>query len=313
MPQTLRFRSSLGLSTMALVVFTACGRGESKKEPVKLIQPGLAAAPTPLPAAASSGITSTLPRLSIQTSELVTAGTGKHQATVVGDQGLQYAWFIQGGTLEGDTHGASASWSAESPGEVRLYCQGTNAAGKNSVALATVQAEAPPSIERFASMPTVLTAGRPAKLSWSAKEVQRLTLDPGAQDVLEVSGPGYEVKPTETTQYTLTATNAAGASVTKTLDLKVVPPPSIASFLAEGGINYGQAFGVVGTFKDGTAELKFKGTLLASGDTSPIRGQIPGLKTGDSFTLTVTNPAGDSVTRTLSFHSSAPSKAMVKP
>jgi len=307
-----RFRPRLGAAFLGLALLTACGRKDSQEEAPKFIQPGIAATQVPAAPPEPTGDQPGLPVVRIQADALVTTGTAGHEATVSGDPGLQYEWFIQGGSFEGDTHGQSVKWTAGAPGEVRLFCQGTNAAGKKSVSLARVQSEALPSIDAFQAASPVVSAGRATKLSWSAKEVKTLVLDPGGQDVTAVSGPGFEVKPSETTRYTLTATNAAGASVSKTLDVKVVPLPSITGLSAQGAINYGQPFALVGAFKNGKAELRHGGTLLASGETSPLRAQIPALKQGDSFMLTVTNEAGDSVTRTLDFNPPATGAAAQK-
>ncbi|HET6330930.1 MAG TPA: hypothetical protein VFF76_09100 [Holophagaceae bacterium] len=282
---------------LGLAVLTACGRKDAGEEGPKFIQPGIAAtqAPAPEPTGDQPG----LPVVRIQADALVAAGTGGHQATVSGDAGLQYEWFIQGGAFEGDIHSQSVNWSAGVPGEVRLFCQGTNTAGKKSVTLARVQSEAPPSIEGFRATPLVVSVGHATKLSWTAKEIKTLILDPGGLDVTKASGPGFEVKPSGNLRYTLTATNNAGATVSKTVDVRVVPLPAISSLGAQGAINIGQPFTLVGVFKGGKAELRQGGTVLASGDTSPLQAQIPALKAGDSFQLTVTNEAGDSLTRTL--------------
>ncbi len=311
-----KLRSRLGFPVLlmgaALLGSMACGRKESQAAP-RLIQPGLVAASPVAPPPVTTEGQPGLPVVRIQADGLVTTSTSGHQAVASGDPGLQYEWFIQGGTLDGDTHGSSVNWTAGAPGEVRLFCQGTNQAGKKSVALARVQSEALPSIDRFEAMPPVATAGHAARLSWSAKEVKTLTLDPGAQDVTGVSGPGFEVKPPETTRYTLTATNAAGDAVSKTLELRVVPPPTVTSFRAAGGISFGQVLDLVAEFKGGKAEVKRAGNSLASGETSPIQVRVPALKAGDAFTITVTNEAGDSVTRTLQFTPPASAPAYVKP
>ena len=307
-----RFRPHSGAAFLGLAILTACGSKEPGEAP-RLIQPGLAAASIPaMPPKPTSGEPG-LPRVHIQTDELVTAGTGGHLAVSSGDPGLRYDWFIQGGTLDGDAHGSSLRWTAGAPGEARLFCQGTNEEGKKSVALARIQVEAPPAIDRFEAMPSVISAGRSAKLSWSAKEIKTLVLDPGAQNVAQVNGPGFEVRPAETTTYTLTATNAAGARVFKTLEMKVVPPPSISVFQAEGAISFGQTLSLVAEFGGGKAELKRGKDLLASGGDSPLQIRVPALKAGDSFTITVTNEAGDSVTRTLNFNPPASAQAHAYP
>lgn len=288
----------LGLVGLALLL--GCGRDEAQAPP-KLLRPGLAAVQPPPPEVTPEGQPG-LPQIHIQADALVTAGTSGHQAQVFGDDGLQYQWFIQGGSFESDATGSSVTWTAAGPGEVRLFCQGTNAAGKRSVVVAQIQAEAPPAIDRFESSPAVLTAGKTARLSWGATEVKTLTLDPGGADVTAVTGPGYPVKPAETTRYTLTATNAAGASVTRTLDLKVVPPPAIASFRAQGAVSLGQALTLHAQFSGGKGEIRRGDALLASGGPGTLQAQVASLKAGDTFSLTVTSESGDSATRTLNFN-----------
>lgn len=307
-----RFRPCLGAAFLGLAFLAACGRKEDKAEAPTFIQPGIAESRVPTAPPAPTKDEPGLPVVRIEADTLVATGTTGHEATAFGDPGLQYEWFIQGGSFEGNTRGPSVKWTAGAPGEVRLFCQGTNAVGKKSVALAQIQSEALPSIEDFRAAAPVVSAGRGTKLSWSAKEIKLLVLDPGGQDVTAVNGPGFEVKPSETTRYMLTATNAAGASVSKTVDVKVVALPSITGLSAEGAINFGQPLALVGAFKGGKAELAHGGAVLASGETSPLRVQIPALAAGDSFMLTVTNEAGDSVTRTLDFNPPAAGAAVQK-
>lgn len=302
MHPTTRFRLTPGAVLLGLAAIAACGRKDEQAPPPRLIAPGVAAAePQPAPPEVT-GDQPGLPKLNIQADAMATAGTTGHRAQVFGEPGLQYQWFIEGGSFEGDTRGESVAWTAGPPGEIRIYCQGTNAAGKKTVMFVRATSEAAPVIERFAAYPPVLTAGHAAKLSWSAQEVKTLTLDPGGQDVTQMKGTGLEVKPPETATYTLTATNAAGTSVAKAVQLKVVPPPAIRAFTVIGAVNFGQALTLSGAFSGGKAELKQGGTVLASADGGSIQAQVPALKAGDSFSLTVTNEAGDSVTRNLAFN-----------
>ena len=299
-PVVLRGAALLGLAALA-----SCGPKEARREAPKFVIPGGPTASAPPAPPKPTGDQPGLPVVRILSDQLVTAGTSGHKASVSGDSGLQYEWFIEGGSFDGDIHGDSVRWTAGVPGEVRLFCQGTNAAGKKSVALARVEAEAAPTIDGFLARPAVISLGRSTKLSWNAKETKTLILDPGDQDVAKVTGPGFEVKPQETTQYTLTATTAAGASVSKTVGGKVVPPPAISLFRAEGAISFGQALSLVGGFSGGKAEISRGGTVLASGETSPLQVRVDVLKEGDSFSFTVTNEAGDRVARSLTFNAPA--------
>lgn len=301
-----------GLPVLVAALLLGCGRDEAQAPP-KLLRPGLVAASAPPPEPTPEGAAG-LPVVHIQAESLVTTGTAGHQAQAFGEGDLQYQWYIQGGSFEGDSTGPAVTWTAGEPGEVRLYCQATNASGKQSVTFVRVGSEAAPQIDRFGSFPPVVTAGKSAHLSWSAKEIKTLTLDPGGVDVTQVSGPGYEVRPTDTTRYTLTATNAAGASVSRTLDLKVVAPPVITAFQVQGGVSIGQSLTVRAEFKGGKGEIRRGGTLLAAGDQGPLLATVDTLRGGDTFTLTVTNEAGDALSRSLSFTPPAPQvQAPAKP
>ena len=133
------------------------------------------------------------------------------------------------------------------------------------------------------------------------KDCRKLVLDPGGRDVTALAGPGLEVKPAATTTYRLTATDAFGAVTTREVTLKVVPPPEVGSLRAEPSPGAPEAFTLIGEFKGGKAELKAGDAVLASGDTSPLRAELSGVKPGASVSLLVTNEVGASVTGTLQF------------
>ncbi|MBL0275240.1 MAG: hypothetical protein IPQ24_03910 [Anaeromyxobacter sp.] len=98
-----------------------------------------------------------------------------------------------------------------------------------------------------------------------------------------------------TTTFTLTVTNAAGDSVTATAAVQVVPPPVIFRFAAtHAALPAGSATTLTATFAGGAGAVDQGLGAVLSGV------QVP---TGDlaqstSYTLTVTNAAGDSVTST---------------
>ncbi len=238
--------------------------------------------------------------LRIETLSAVTGGTTGHEARVFGQPGLTFEWSIQGGKLDSWNQRDSVLWTAGPSGEVLLTCRAFDGAGGESKAVARIQAQPAPTISRFEAAPPVLALGSSAKLGWAAKDCRKLVLDPGGQDVTAYAGPGFEVKPTDTTTYRLTATNALGTEVTRELTLQVAAPPQIGSLRAEpGGVP--EAFTVVGEFQGGKAELKREGTVLATAATSPLRAELSGLKPGASLSLVVTNEAGATVTATLQF------------
>ena len=83
-----------------------------------------------------------------------------------------------------------------------------------------------PAIASFAAAPASIVAGNSATLSWSATGATSFSVNGSA-----VNGTSLTVSPTDTTAYTLTATNGAGwATATTTVTVSPLPPPLIASF-----------------------------------------------------------------------------------
>jgi predicted small lipoprotein YifL len=81
-----------------------------------------------------------------------------------------------------------------------------------------------PQIVDFAAWPSTINAGQPAYLSWWVHGSDPLTLSID-QGIGDVSGTAYAmVYPTETTTYTLTATNRRGSTTAQTTVTVVVPP-----------------------------------------------------------------------------------------
>ena len=99
-----------------------------------------------------------------------------------------------------------------------------------------------------------------------------------------------------TTLYTLTVTNAAGTSVTRSVTVTAVPPPVISGFFAgQTPITSGSSTTLTATFGGGTGVVDhgvgtvFSGTPISTGP----------LTVTTTFSLTVTNAAGTSVTNTV--------------
>ena len=241
------------------------------------------------------------PVMKIQADAPVIASTKNHLASITGDSDLQYEWSIKGGTIEGDTNRSTITWSAGDGTDVILSCKGTNTAGKATTVALRVVLQQPPAITRFEATPQVVVAGGSVKLSWTVTNAEKLTVNPGSQDVSKSDVTPLEVKPTETTTYTLSATNSTGITTTRELKVNVVPLPEITSFRAEPVAGTPDAYTVIGEFKAGKAEMKNAGAVIASGETSPLRASLTGVKEGSSLTFTVTSEAGNYVTTTLTF------------
>jgi hypothetical protein len=295
-------KTRLLIGTLAAAVVIVVGYGifqAQESTPQSIVRQ---AAPEVIASAPASAPAPGAPLLRIQADSQVIAGSGDHKAAVASDVELaSYEWSIQGGTLEGDARNPSITWTAGMGTEVVLTCTGTSAADKTGTASLRVILRQPPRITRFEAEPKVITEGSSAKLSWSAENTAKLTLSPSGQDLTKYSGPPMEVKPEKTTIYTLSATNSTGVTVTREVELKVVPPPRIATFKAEPVPGTPMAFVVLGEFKGGKAELKREGQVLLDSEEGSLRLQLADLKEGSTLMLTVTNEAGTYVSSTLTF------------
>lgn len=76
----------------------------------------------------------------------------------------------------------------------------------------------------FSAQDVLITVGHSTVLTWSSANAVSATIDHGVGTVTPVAGGSVTVSPTTPTTYTLTLTNAVGASITKTVTVNVVPP-----------------------------------------------------------------------------------------
>jgi len=150
---------------------------------------------------------------------------------------------------------------------------------------------ADPVISTFVATPTTITAGKNTTLSWSLPTAATVTIDQGIG--LMTGSLSRVVAPTTTTTYTLTAQNTAGKSVTAQTTVTVVPASTIASFTAAlTPIASGASTTLTAAFSNGAGTIDQGKGVITSG-TAISTGV---LSTSTTYTLTVTNPAGDSVT-----------------
>ena len=293
-----QFKTYLQIGALAAVVLGAAGYGlyrESQKfAPLAAPAPGAAPQAETVATAQADG-------LQIESVPSVVGGTTGNGARVIGKPGLRYQWEIKGGQLELGRDRDAVQWTADLSGEVILTCRGFDPYGSVLVATKRVPITSLPRIADFTVVPAVITQGQTARLGWNVRDFTRMVLNPGGRDVTALSGPGLEVKPTETTVYVLTATDPKGEVATGEVTLKVVPPPQITALRAETKAGTGDAFTVIGEFKGAKAELKTGSEVIARGETSPLRADLSGVKTGSTVTLVVSNEAGATVTGTLPF------------
>ncbi len=89
----------------------------------------------------------------------------------------------------------------------------------------------PPDIAQFNSEPASIKQGASATLSWQVTGAKSVSLEPGG-DVGDKAR--IEVKPAQTTVYTLVAKNEAGQTVQRTLRLEVEVPLQAGAIFAKG-------------------------------------------------------------------------------
>lgn len=70
-----------------------------------------------------------------------------------------------------------------------------------------------PVIQSFTADPATIQPGASSTLSWQVSDATSIRVDPG---IGEVTGSSHTVTPTQTTEYTLTATNAKGETIART-------------------------------------------------------------------------------------------------
>ncbi|MBI2512530.1 MAG: hypothetical protein HYV96_11155 [Opitutae bacterium] len=133
-----------------------------------------------------------------------------------------------------------------------------------------------------------INLGESVSLNWSVSHGASVSLSPG---IGAVSGTEIVVTPTQTTTYTLTATNASG-SVSKSRKITVVMPPTIASLTATPGT----------VLPAGASTLAWTGTganyYTVTTDAGANLGNVFGTRlkvypqTTTNYTVTAVNTAG---------------------
>jgi hypothetical protein len=220
--------------------------------------------------------------------------------------GIGFAWTATGGTPATGT-GTSFSVTAGAPGTLTLTCVASNTAGGQSPALpASAQILPPPNTPTAnvtpAAITPYLTQGRQytATMPTQPDVVYNWTVNGGGLPSVSTTTNPTTFTPTSTltpltlsffVQDPLTSAVASGTPLTFT----VVPAPVIADFGASAKvILLGQTVNLTGSFTGGTGVVNPGGTPITSAVALPVSPQAT-----TSYTLTVTNTAGDVATRTL--------------
>lgn len=228
-----------------------------------------------------------------------------HWAQVVGEPGWAYEWTLDGGLFTSGITADTIRFKTGNPGRLLIRCKITDGSGREATASLAPRVVPLPTVDVFETSRAVLTRGEGITLRWEATDHETLNLLPGTQDINQLSV--IRLQPTETTTFVLTATNLAGSKVEKALEVKVVPPPTIQRFAAEGTSKIGQPLNLIAEFADGKAEIRLGTNVLASSSESPLRLQVTPA-TGTAYTLIVTNDAGATVSVQVSVAVAPPRK-----
>lgn len=233
----------------------------------------------------------------------VSADQGGYAASVPAQPGCTYEWSITGGTITAGAATSTITFTASSAGVTRLSCIATNQAGTTSPVGTTSCTIVPlPSISRFSGSAPIITLGHGAILSFDFAGGDG-EIDHGVG--LVASGGSINVPPVADTTYTLTVTNPAGSSIQQSVAIRVVPAPTITSFLPSSRwlVNCAQTSTLTGVFSHGWGVVDQGVGAVVSGVATPSTGV---LIVPTTYTLTVTNLAGDSISASTTIYPPSP-------
>ncbi|MEX2182621.1 MAG: kelch repeat-containing protein [Gemmatimonadaceae bacterium] len=217
-----------------------------------------------------------------------------HIAT--GDSSALTAFFTNGTASLTPSPGTPASGvplpTGPLSGTTQYRLTVTNAAGDSVTAAASVTVYgAAPLIHDLSATPGIITTGDSTTLTWAVDSALSLSIDAG---VGAVTGTSRSTLPVGSTTYTLTATNPFGSS-TDTVSVTVVFAPVIHSFTATPSVVVsGGTTQFAAQFEHGSGTID-QGVGAISSGGAVGSGAIAA---GTTFTLSVTNAAGRTLTRT---------------
>jgi hypothetical protein len=161
----------------------------------------------------------------------------------------------------------------------------------------------PPTINSFSAIPGTITSGSSSILSWNVSDATSVSISPGIGTVALAGN--IPVSPGTTTDYVLTATNAAGpaTAVTQVAVFTIIGLPVINSFHATPP-----------SFIVGSSTLTWNVSNATSVSITPGIGPVGSVGTRSVspaattiYTITASNPAGNV------FHTIQVTKIILKP
>ncbi len=229
------------------------------------------------------------PNATISAAPSATAGSTGLSASVASVAGSTYAWTLSGGTILSGATASTLIYAAGNGNSLTLGCTVRNAAGAQASSSKGQSLIPAPAITSFTTSRTLVTAGSSLTLLPVFANGTG-ALSPGGS---VASGSAVVVTPAASTTYILTVTNAVGSAVNAQVAVTVVAAPAIASLTAaKATVTLGTGTTLTPVFSGGTGTLTGFGTV-----TSGLPVATGPLAASTTFTLTVTNAAGDSVTR----------------
>lgn len=198
---------------------------------------------------------------------------------------------IRGGSL---SNAAFTSGMTVSPSSTTTY---TVTAANGATRPATVSQSVTivvlpaPAVASFTASNSTITLGQSTTLTASFSNGAG-TVDQGVGAI--TAGPAISIKPAATTTYTLTVSNGSGSSagsVTRSVTVTVVLPPTASLTAAAVTIDAGTSTTLTPVFSRGTAAIDQSVTVGAS--NAPI---VVSPSVTTTYTLTVTNAAGATAT-----------------
>ena len=236
---------------------------------------------------ASTSITVT----GVQTAPVISSFTASPSTLTAGQSSL-LSWSVSGATslsISPNIGAVTGSSLVVTPNTTTSYTlTATNGTG-TATATVTINLTGlgAPVISGFTAAPLTITAGQSSTLSWAVSGAGNIIISPA---IGIVTGNSIVVTPAQTTTYTLTATNTAGANfATITITVSgTLPGPSISSFTATKNlITAGASITLTAVFSGGSGIVDKGVGQITSGTPVAI---APTSST--TYTLTVTGNGG---------------------
>ena len=221
-------------------------------------------------------------------------------ASVAPQDGCTYLWTInaQGGVITAGAQSPSVTFSTAAFGVLTLSCTVTNAAGRSAASHPISFVLGGPEVEISAD-PDTITEGETCVLTFTFSGGLGVISAPGHPDVpINAGDTSLSVTPTVTTTYTFTVTSSKGEVFSQTVTVTVDPEPAITLFSASPAVIgpgatttlnavFASGPGVTASVDEGVGPVESR-TAIATGT----------LEHSTTFTLTVTDAAGKSVSAT---------------